>query len=47
MEESFFQKPQATERKTPESDMDAALELLKNNPAIAKLLIAALQNQAQ
>lgn len=47
MEERFFQKPQAAEKKAPESDMDAALELLKNNPAITKLLIAALQNQPQ
>lgn len=46
MDEDFFQKPCAPEKKIANGDLDTAFQLLKENPAIAKVLVAALQNQA-
>ncbi|MGN8876494.1 tyrosine-type recombinase/integrase [Pseudoflavonifractor sp. HCP28S3_F10] len=46
MDEDFFQKPCAPEKKIANGDLDTAFQLLKENPVIAKVLVAALQNQA-
>lgn len=47
MDEDFFQKRGAEGKKADENETARALELLQKNPALAKLLIAALREQGK